>query len=137
MFFSVLETVDAGDNILGTYSQEIVDMMTMMTEIIEQQRATKGVPARVVNGHAVSLCRAIEEVQSCIVEPHALVFRISHRFVGPLRHGSQNRHSLWCRLRHSLQTLTRGYVRVSSAWVTFTALYLPETNTCTFLLGIV
>ena len=39
VFFSVLETVDAGDNILGTYSQEIVDMMT---EVIEQQRATEG-----------------------------------------------------------------------------------------------
>ena len=38
VFFSVLETVD-GDNILGTCSQEIVDMMT---EIIEQQRATEG-----------------------------------------------------------------------------------------------
>eukprot|EP01050_Picozoa_sp_SAG11_P034023 SAG11_NODE_11835_length_736_cov_0.885400_1_plen_76_part_10 len=36
-FFSVLETIDAGDNILGTYSQEIVDMMT---DIIEQQRQT-------------------------------------------------------------------------------------------------
>ena len=39
VFYSVLETVDAGDNILGTYSQEIVDMMT---EVIEQQRATEG-----------------------------------------------------------------------------------------------
>jgi|EP01043_Picozoa_sp_COSAG02_P000412 hypothetical protein len=37
VFFSVLETVDAGDNILGTYSQEIVHMMM---DIIEQQRAT-------------------------------------------------------------------------------------------------
>ena len=36
----VLETVDAGDNILGTYSQEIVDMMT---EIINQQRETSTV----------------------------------------------------------------------------------------------
>ena len=36
----MLETVDAGDNILGTYSQEIVDMMT---EIINQQRETSTV----------------------------------------------------------------------------------------------
>lgn len=37
VFFSVLETIDAGDNILGTYSQDIVNMMM---DVIEQQRAT-------------------------------------------------------------------------------------------------